>query len=327
MSVYLFLEEEMKFKKLLSPALLVSAAMIWGFAFAAQDAASEVPAFTLGAVRSLLAGIFLVIIIPIFDRVHGGDRRLFSLSGKRPSVDLSRSELIGGAICGVILALASALQQIGIASGTDGGKAAFITALYVVLVPIYGLALKRRAPLNVWISVGIAVVGFYFLCINDGFSIATEDLLVVGGALVFPFHILAIDRFAPKCDGVRMSMVQFFVAAAVNAVLALILDGATDPSLLLEHTLPVLFLGIGSSGIAYTLQIVGQKGTPPAAASILLSLESVFGVIGTAMFLGQTLRPREYIGCAIVLLAVILSQLSFGKKAIDSALPEERIEK
>ena len=299
----------MKLKKILAPTILVLAAMIWGFAFAAQDAAAESPAFTLGAVRSVLAGFFLLAIIPFFDRAQGGKRRIFSFTGGRPSVDLTRKELIGGAVCGVILAGASALQQFGISAGTDGGKAAFITALYVVLVPIYALALKRRAPLNVWISVGIAVVGFYLLCISESFTVAPADLLVVGSALLFPLHILAIDHFSKSSDGVRLSMVQFFSASVVNTLLAIIFDSSMDPALLLTHAFPIIYLGIASSGIAYTLQIIGQKNVPPAAASILLSLESVFGVIGTALFLGQTLTLREYIGCGILLLAVVLSQL------------------
>ena len=304
----------MKLKKLLSPALLVLAAMIWGFAFAAQDAAAEIPAFTLGAVRSLLAGVFLFAVIPLLDRLRGNGRKIISFRG-RLRVDISRGELIGGLICGAILAIATAAQQLGISAGTDGGKAAFITALYVVLVPIYALALKKRAPLNVWISVGVAVVGFYLLCIGESFSVSLSDLLVVVSALIFPIHILAIDRFSPTTDGVRLSMVQFMTAAAVNAVLALLLDAPSDPSLLLTHAFSLLYLGVASGGVAYTLQIIGQKGVPPAAASILLSLESVFGVVGTALFLGQTLSPREYLGCAVVLFAVVLSQLPEGKRA------------
>lgn len=292
-------------KKYTSTAILLSAAIIWGFAFAAQDAASDMGAFALGFARSIIAGIFLAGVITVFDKVTKSERRLMSRRG----IDLNKSEIIGGVILGVVLVIASAFQQIGINVGTDGGKAAFITALYVVLVPIYALALKKKAALNVWISIGIAVVGFYLLCIKDDLTIAPSDLLVVAAAIIFPIHILTIDHFSPKCDGIRMSMVQFLCAAVLNLIISLIFEGPAQLGAIFPNILPILYLGIGSSGIAYTLQIIGQKNVPPATASIVLSLESVFGIIGTALFLGQTLTPREYLGCGIVLIAVILSQM------------------
>ena len=303
----------MKSKKLISSMILLTAAIIWGFAFAAQDAASDLGAFTLGFARSIIAGIFLIFTVIILDNALKSGRSLFSKKG----VDINRYELIGGTVCGIILVAASAFQQIGINKGTDGGKAAFITALYVVIVPIYALALKKKAPLNVWISIIIAIVGFYFLCIKENLSIVPSDALVLMCALIFPIHILTIDHFSPKCDGVRMSMVQFFVAAIINLVIALIAENPISFDLISINILPILFLGIGSSGIAYTLQIIGQKGVNPAVASIILSLESVFGVIGTAIFLGQRLSTREYIGCSVVLIAGILSQIdlsSYKKK-------------
>ena len=295
-------------KKYISTAMLLTAAIIWGFAFAAQDAASNMGAFTLGFARSIVAGVFLIGVVIAFDKILGTGRQLFSKKG----IDINKTELISGVIIGTVLAIASAFQQIGINSGTDGGKAAFITALYVVLVPVYALALKKKAPINVWISIMIAVVGFYFLCIKNDLTIATSDILVIGASMIFPIHILTIDHFSPKCDGIRMSMVQFFTAAILNLIIALITESRSDFALIFPNILPILFLGIGSSGIAYTLQILGQNGVNPAAASIILSLESVFGVIGTALFLGKTLTPREYLGCAIVLIAVILSQIDLG---------------
>ena len=298
----------MNSKKYISTALLFAAAVIWGFAFAAQDAASDMGAFTLGFARSIVAGLFLVGAVILFDKITGSDRRLFSKNG----IDLNKTELISGGILGVVLVVASAFQQIGINSGTDGGKAAFITALYVVLVPVYALALRKKAPINVWVSIAIAVVGFYFLCIKSDFTVAPSDLLVIAASMIFPIHILTIDHFSPKCDGIRMSMVQFFTASVLNLIIALIAEGPSEFSMILPNLMPILYLGIGSSGIAYTLQILGQKGVNPAAASIILSLESVFGILGTALFLGQTLTPREYLGCAIVLVAVVLSQIDVG---------------
>ena len=298
-----------KFKKIISPALLIIAAMIWGFAFTAQKSAENVPPFTMGVTRSVFATVFLIFVVIAFDKINHTGRHLFS---KEKKIDLNKCELLGGAICGVVLALASFFQQFGINEGTDAGKSAFITALYVVLVPVYALMIKRRAPINVWISVAIAVVGFYFLCITGDFTIVRSDAFVLVCALIFPLHILVIDHFSPKCDGIRMSMVQFFFCALTNLVFALIFERGTDISLVFDAIVPLLFLGIGSSGIAYTLQIVGQKGVNPAAASILMSLESVFGVVGAAILLGETMSGREYLGCAIVFLEVILSQINFS---------------
>lgn len=298
-----------RLKKYISPFLLILAAMIWGFAFSAQDAAASVPPLTLGAVRSIFAALFLIPIISAFDKILGTGRRLFS---KQKKIDINKTELIGGIICGAVLALASFFQQVGIAQGTDAGKAAFITALYVVLVPVYALALKKHAPMNVWISMPIAIAGFYLLCITDGFSIVISDLFVLLCALIFPIHILAIDRFSPSCDGIRMSSVQFLAAAVINTALALIFEAPIDFAVIGKSIMPLLYLGIGSSGIAYTLQIIGQRGANPAAASILLSLESVFGVLGSALFLGEKMLTREYIGCAVVFVAVIISQMELG---------------
>ena len=307
-------------RKYISTALLFVAAVIWGFAFAAQDAASDMGAFTLGFARSIVAGVFLVGVVIIFDKLLGTGRQLFSRRG----IDVNKTELISGSIIGVVLVVASAFQQIGINSGTDGGKAAFITALYVVLVPVYALALKKRAPINVWISIATAVVGFYFLCIKSDLTVAPSDLLVIGASMIFPIHILTIDHFSPKCDGIRMSMVQFFTASVLNLVIALIAEGPAQFGMIIPNMMPILYLGIGSSGIAYTLQILGQKGVNPAAASIILALESVFGIIGTALFLGQMLTPREYLGCAIVLVAVVFSQIDLEAIAKKRKKTEEQ---
>jgi drug/metabolite transporter (DMT)-like permease len=297
-----------KIKKIIPPLMLVLAAMIWGFAFSAQKSAERVPAFTTGAVRSLFAFVFLIITVIAFDKINNTGRRLFS---KEKIIDFNKTEIIGGAVCGVILALATFFQQNGMNMGADAGKASFITALYVVLVPIYALALRKKAPLNVWIGIAIAVVGFYFLCITGKFTILTCDLWVLICSLMFPIHILVIDTFSPRCDGVRMSCVQFFFCMLTNLLFALIFERGTPVAVVFDSFLPLLYLGICSSGIAYTLQIIAQKRVNPAAASILMSLESVFGVLGSAILLGETMSRREYLGCAIVFLAVIISQIDF----------------
>ena len=284
--------------------------MLWGFAFSAQKGAANLSAFTIGSVRNIFATIFLLAMIPFLDKFTKNGRKLIS---REKIFDFNKQELIGGLICGTILTVASAFQQFGVGEGTDAGKAAFITALYVVIVPLFYLCFGKKSPINVWISVGIAIVGFYLLCIKTDFSIVFSDLLVLLCAVIFALHIVAIDKYSPGCDGVRLSCVQFFVAFIFNTILTLIFDspinfaeiGAALPSL--------IYLGICSSGIAYTLQIVGQgmDGVNPAVASIILSLESVFGVIGAAIVHSEVMAVREYIGCVIVFAAVVLSQISF----------------
>ena len=295
-------------KKYFSSFLMLIAAAIWGFAFVAQKEAAHVPSFTLVFARSLLGTVFLFFLIMILDRVKKNGRRLVSRKG----LDFTKTELVGGVACGIVLSLASVLQQSGINDGTDAGKAAFITALYVVLVPVFGLVLKRRAPINAWISVGIAVIGFYLLCIKGDLTLEFSDALVLLCAVVFTMHILVIDHFSPRCDGVRMSCVQFAVVTVVTFVSALILESPIEPAVIGSAIWPIVMLGIGSSGIAYTLQIVAQRNVNPAVASIIMSLESVFGVVGAAILLGEKMTTREYIGCAIVFAAVILSQLDFS---------------
>jgi drug/metabolite transporter (DMT)-like permease len=304
-------------KQTLSSLLCLLAAAIWGFAFTAQKAAAAVPPFMLTAARGWIAGLFLILVTLGFDKLRGGKRRLFSKQG----IDITRVEWIGGAVCGLVLASASVFQQFGI-QDTDAGKTAFITALYVVIVPIYSIFLGRRSPLHVWISVAIAVVGFYFLCIDGELHIATSDVFVLLCAIVFPVQILTIDSFANKCDGVRMSAIQFISASIVNLILAFALETPIAFTEIKGAIGAILFLGIVSSGIAYTMQIIGQKGTNPAVASVIMSLESVFGVIGSAIFLKQTLSLREYAGAAIVFIAVILSELDvkalFKKKKAEN---------
>ena len=305
-------------KKYISSLLLLITALLWGLAFTAQKYAAEVPAFTVGATRNLVATAFLLAIITPFDKLRKNGRAI--LVNRKP--DFTRAELIGGTVCGVILTFASAFQQVGIGSGTDAGKAAFITALYVAIVPILALFGGRRAPLRVWIGVCIAVVGFYLLCINESFSIDPADALVLVCAFIFAGHITAVDHFSPKCDGVRLAVVQFGVCFLLNTVLALIFEAPIRFDLVISALPSLLYLGICSSGIAYTLQILGQKDANPAVAGIIMSLESVFGVLGAAILAGEILKPREYIGCAIVFVAVILSEfdpaLMFKKRGQNS---------
>lgn len=299
-------------KKLFGPALLFMAAIIWGFAFPAQKLIVDIPPMAVIALRSVIATLFLFPMVMVFDRVQKNERHFVSRRG----LDFTRNELVGGTIIGLIYGIASAVQQMGLTEGTDGGKGAFISALYVVIVPVIGLVIGRRVRLVVWGGIGLALVGFYLLCIKGDFSMSVGDLLILLCAFIFAFHILTIDHFSPRCDGVRMSLVQFFVSAIVMSILSLIFEGPLDFSVVLPGIFPLLYLGIGSSGVAYTLQIIGQGHTPPAVSSILLSLESVFGVISSVLLLGETMTVREGIGCALVFIAVLLAQVPERKKNI-----------
>lgn len=284
--------------------------MIWGFAFTAQKNSAELDAFTVGSVRNIFATLFLLCIIPAFDKI-----RSRSPEYKKRESFFTKTELLGGLICGIILTTASAFQQTGLGDGTDAGKAAFITALYVVLVPIISLLFGKKTSFLVWLSVCIAAVGFYLLCIKGDFTITPSDGLVLVCSLIFALHIIAIDRFSPVCDGVRMSCIQFFVGFVLNTALALAFESPIPTEDIISSLPSLIYLGVGSSGIAYTLQIIAQKNTNPAVASVVLSLESVFGVVGGAIFLGESMSTREYIGCAVVFVAVILSQFDSNQIA------------
>lgn len=298
--------------------LLALTALIWGSAFAAQSVGMDyLGPFTFNSIRSVMGGIVLLPVIFILKRQ---DRK----SGKTKTPAGSRKTLIiGGICCGAALAVASSLQQIGIMY-TTAGKAGFITALYILIVPILGLFLGKRAGVKVWIGVGLAVVGMYFLCITDGFSISKGDFLVFLCAIVFSIHILVIDYFAPKVDGVGLSCIQFFVCGILCAVPMLVQE---QPQIgeILAAWMPLAYAGVLSCGVAYTLQVIAQKNTDPTVASLILSLESVFSVFAGWVILRERLSGRELFGCALVFAAVLLAQLPEKKCASgESVIPEEK---
>ena len=308
----------------------ILAALIWGTAFVAQDLCADViDTFSFNAARSYIAVLVLLVIIFIFDKLKKDKVELTPAEKKKARRDL----LIGGFCCGTALAVASNFQQAGIAAGTEAGKAGFLTALYVVLVPLFGLFFKRKVSLPVWIAVALSVASLYLLCIKGDFSLAMGDLLVLVCAVCFAIHILVIDHFTATVDGLKLSCVQFFFAA-VWATLAQLgctllgLGGIGDTSVATSIfavpdwagiwgcILPILYVGVFSSGVAYTLQILAQKGSNPTVVTILLSLESVFAVIAGAIILQQQMTGREYLGCVLMMIAVILAQIPnpFEKK-------------
>ncbi len=296
-----------RLRKTLFPIL---AALIWGTAFVAQSVSADyVPPFTFNFVRSLIATATLLLAVLLFAKVR---KEPFF-----PQKENRKTLLLGGIVCGTVLAIAANLQQAGLAE-TSAGKAGFITALYIVLVPILSIFLHKRAALSVWLAVAVAAIGLYFLCVKDSLTIAPSDGLIVLCAFTFAVHILVIDYFTQKVDGVRLSCLQFFVTALVSGLLALFFE-TPDWSAFRYCILPLLYAGILSSGVAYTLQIVAQKGANPTVISLLLSLESVFSVLAGALLLGDRLTGRELLGCALMLIAVVAAQLppiDFLKKKV-----------
>lgn len=288
-----------------SSLLFLLTTIIWGLAFAFQKDAAVIPAFTVSAIRGLMAALMLFLIIPVVDRITQNNRRLFS---RERLLDFSRDELVGGVICGIFITVATAMQQGGLGAGTDAGKAAFITVLYVVIVPVIALFFGKKPSKNLVVSIIIAVIGFYFLCISPEAVVELSDLLVLGCAVVFSLHIIVIDRFSPKCDGIRLSFVQFFVCFVISSICALIFERPIDFDLIGSKMTSLLYVGLCSGGIGYTLQIIGQKNADPTVASLIFSLEAVFGVVGAAVLLGETMSTREYAGCAIVFVAILLAQ-------------------
>lgn len=294
--------------------LLILTAFIWGVAFVAQSVGNAyVGPWTFTASRSVIGALFLIPCIAFLDKLKAKEISSSNNAAVKDEPKNTKTLIIGGICCGTALAIASMLQQYGIAY-TTVGKAGFITALYIIIVPILGIFFKRNPGLRVWISVLLAVAGLYFLCMTDSLSLGKGDLLVMLCALVFSFHILIIDHFSPMVDGVRMACIQFAVVAVICGIPALIFE---QPSLssILDAWAPILYAGMLSSGVGYTLQIVAQKNYDPTVASLIMSLESVFSVLAGWVILGQSLTPRELFGCALMFGAIILVQLPDRKKA------------
>lgn len=290
-------------------AMLLLAALVWGVAFVAQsEGLNYVGTFTFNTCRFLLGG---AVLIPCIYFLHGRKDSVWQTLSETEKKEQTRMGIIGGICCGCILCLESCLQQFGIGQ-TTVGKAGFITTLYIIIVPFMGLFLKRKIGMNIWISAVIAAVGMYFLCITESFSIGAGDRLVLMCSVVFSVHILVIDHFSPKADGVVISCVQFFTAGVIAGVLMLLFDHPSI-SAILAAAVPILYAGVMSCGVGYTLQVVAQNGVDPTVASLLLSLESVFSVLAGWIILGQKLSGRELFGCALVFAAVILVQIPTEK--------------
>lgn len=285
--------------------LLFLTACIWGMAFVFQSKGMEyMDPLTFNGVRSLIGAVSLLVFILVRNKLTG-----------RSLKDLDwRVTLKAGLCCGIALTIASTLQQYGIVQ-TSVGKAGFITTLYIIFVPIAGLLFGKRVSKIVWLAAGMAAVGMYFLCMNESFSVNFGDVLVFICALFFTAHIMVIDYFSPKTDGVVISMIQFTVCGIV-CIIGAFIWGNPAWSQITSGVSTLLYAGVMSCGVAYTLQIVGQNGVNPTVAALLMSLESVVATIaGVAAYkigflkTDQTMTPRQIAGCVIVFAAVILVQL------------------
>ena len=291
-------------KTLRGSLMLLTAAFIWGTAFVAQSKGMDyVEPFTYNAVRTLIGGSVLIPICFIF-----GDKRGIKASENNKSISL-----IGGIICGLVLFAASSFQQLGI-SMTSAGKAGFITALYVVIVPIIEIISGKKSNIKMWLCVFIAVLGFYLLCIKNGASISEGDLYVLICTVFYSLHIIVIDHFNSKgADPVMMSCVQFFCAGCIMMICMFIFE-SPDISSIFAARYTILYAGVMSCGAAYTLQIIGQKYTDPTAATLIMSLESVFAALAGWIILNERMSIKEISGCVLVFAAVVASQLDISSK-------------
>lgn len=293
-----------------SSLILLLTATIWGVAFVAQSVGMEyIGPFTFNAIRCVLGGLVLIPVILVLKKKK-------ETGAENQEKEDKKTLWAGGIACGVILCIASNLQQFGIMEASVG-KSGFFTALYIVMIPVIGIFIGKRPGIKLWFCVALAVVGMYLLCMKDGsFTIERADIMLLLCALAFSFHILVVDYFSPKVDGVKMSCIQFFVCGALSAV-GMIFTEIPDISNIQAAWLPLLYAGLLSCGVGYTLQIVGQKGINPVIASLIMSLESVISALAGWVILGQVLSPKEILGCVLMFVAIIITQIPIGNKKTD----------
>ena len=293
-----------------SSLILLLTATIWGVAFVAQSVGMEyIGPFTFNAIRCVLGGLVLIPVILVLKKKK-------ETGAENQEKEDKKTLWAGGIACGVILCIASNLQQFGIMEASVG-KSGFFTALYIVMIPVIGIFIGKRPGIKLWFCVALAVVGMYLLCMKDGsFTIERADIMLLLCALAFSFHILVVDYFSPKVDGVKMSCIQFFVCGVLSAV-GMLFTETPDISNIQAAWLPLLYAGLLSCGVGYTLQIVGQKVINPVIASLIMSLESVISALAGWVILGQVLSPKEILGCVLMFVAIIITQIPIGNKKTD----------
>lgn len=296
--------------------MLLLTALIWGTAFVAQSAGMDyIEPFTFGVVRNLIGGVVLIPAVWIFRHLKPVSER----PSKAEQTEINRNSIRGGIVCGLVYCFAGAFQQYGI-SMTTAGKAGFITALYIVIVPLLGIFIRKKIPRVMWLCIAIAVVGFYLLCVNEEFRVSKGDWLVLCCAFFYSLHIMVIDFFNGKnTDGVMMSSVQFLVGGGLQIVPMLAFE-SPNLSAIWDARLTLFYTGVMSSGVAYTLQILAQRRTDPTTATLLMSLESVFAALSGCLILHESLSGKEILGCILVFAAVLLAQIPFpNRKQADAA--------
>lgn len=302
------------FNNIKGSAILTLAALIWGLAFVAQaQAADLVPPFAFNAIRCLIGAAALFVVLGIK-----------SAKTKKPLFPTEKAKikemLIGGILCGIFLTVSVNFQQFGLSvyppDSASEARAGFITALYVVLVPVVSMFFGKRSGIAIWLAVAVAICGIYLLSLSEGLhNIYLGDVLMLGCALTFTFHILVIDRYGEPVGGILLSALQFLIGGILSGILAICFERVVWENVLAAAP-QLLYMGIMSSGVAYTLQIYGQRYADPPIASLTMSLESVFAALGGWIISGNTLTPREFGGCALVFAAIVIAQLPqfFGKK-------------
>lgn len=302
-----------------SNILLLITAFIWGSAFVAQKSGMEfIDPFTYNGIRTFIGGLVLIPVIFIMNMGKANPKET-EITEEEQSAKAAQKKLliIGGICCGAALFVASSLQQFGV-SYTTAGKAGFITTLYVVIVPIISILIGKKVRPLMWLCVIMGAVGLYLLCMTDAsFKLQFGDMLVLLCAFAFAVHIMVIDYFSPKVDGVKLSCIQFLFAGLLGIICMFIFENP-DINAILACWLPILYAGVLSCGIGYTLQIIAQKHAEPTVASLLMSLESVFAVISGAVLLHETMSGRELLGCAVIFAAVIIAQLPEKNKLPDT---------
>ena len=288
--------------------MLLFTAFIWGASFVAQiSGTKEIGTFTFNFSRNIVASLSLFILIQLWPYI-------MKTPMKKETDKIKKYTIMGGVACGVVLTFAMSFQQLGLTgpNATTAGKAGFITALYIVLVPLTGIFIGKRISIKTWACVFLATIGLYLLSIKQGFSIQSGDLLVLVSAFFYALHILTIDYFSPKSNGVKLSMIQFIIAAFLSGVIMLFIEDVVWKDVF-DSVIPILYAGMITSGVGFTLQIIAQKDTEPTMASLILSLESVFAVLAGAIILGERLSSREAIGATIMFVAIVLAQIPSSK--------------
>ena len=315
------MKAQVKTHKLRNTFFLFLTAMIWGAAFVAQSVSMDyIGPFTFICLRSVIGGLFLIPVIIVLDGIRkknqnesanvvSSENTLYNIeTEEKQRLSWKNKQLIeGGIVCGILLFFANCFQQTGI-QYTTVGKAGFITTFYIIIVPLIGLFFKKYCGILTWIGVVIALAGLYFLCITQKLTIQRGDALILCCSVLYAGQILAIDHYNPFVDGVKMSCIQFLTGGVLGAVIMFLFENPSV-AMILSAAGPILYTGIMSTGVGYTLQIVGQKGLNPTVAALILSLESVFSALSGYVLLHQVLTTRELIGCVLMFIAIVLAQL------------------